>query len=635
MKKKILALTLCLVLFILPVMSSCSSDTLGTFDLMNYVGDDNASYDTTDNYEPEGNYHSGTDKYVVTQELVLAETDGGVELLAAAPESDMSQGADRVPADEDEYALYDKYIYRVYDIKTGELLVSKTVILDYFEEDATLVDLTVSSHYNADDYFIIRCTLANGSCNTELYSMDGTAVKVWHTEADDLNADDGIDGLISFYSDNHFVINNELYRIEDGEATLVKNIKNVMSLPVYENIEIYNNGQYLSYTDSDDGIDDGYYDNNSSNTIVVFDGNLNVTNYISLPQYERINSISMTVNFLNNNNALVTYIESIDAVNLTEDQDYDFVADGTAYNIDSYICDTTTGELSSIEDIPMYEFNIVPVGPLKKMADRAEMDYEINEIGDNIIMGYKIVDGKVEDKMTSAILSNDGTISAYVGELDGVSSSEISISAYINADVACVTLPYGTYLYNTKTYERIGELPDYDFDYTAKWIVCEDAIYNLDLELAYTIPKDYVIEYIGGEVVYLSHYVGAIDPAEEGEEGTPGYTTFYVYDGELKEVLKIEDGDYDTDIGFSDRYFYTAVPNYDTEAAVETVSSYTYKFYTADGDTVILELTAEYRHYIIITNYRYEDFTLIQERVENEETGDISYKYHTLTKADA
>ncbi len=513
--------------------------------------------------------------------------------------------------------------YRVYRVADGQLLFTKSVEADEdFTPDTATVAITVilGGYTNGtweipEKYFAVVTTTKANDVSISVYNQSGSQVASKETIA--TGSSTSFFNIVEFFSDEYFAIDGMLYREANGIAE---------ALCDYKLLNLKN--RLANYTVT--AIGDKFFAvgvtnySTSFGKYIVFDKSFNVLHYYDIPTYSGWN---ISYYLLGNGNLLVSYHQSKSVRDLLEDDTYDYVVGSTVYNRDFFVYDYASGELNQIDDLPFSSFSVSTVGVMNDMFDDGGLGIKCDKYTDeSIITGFYIENGRVITNESRAyFLSNDGTLRAQLEGIDGVSAMEFGVSYLFPQDVYVISLPYGDYLYS-KDGERIGEFPGgfHYTEYNAKWFLYNNTLIDFSLNEVYTIDtNEYTIIRFAKGVVYLSRHFEKDDTNPDSK----AYTQYYAYDGTLREVFRIDDGDLTKSVFFKDTYYYTAVTT--LAEGAEAVTTYT--VYSSAGVALLtLPVQNTATELRTVTVSAGLEQCVIREAITNVAATTVTYKYHVV-----
>lgn len=538
MKKKILALVLCLVFCVPFVLTSCFGGNAG-FDevISSYRKDYKDSYDSYDYETFHGDVQSHSGKFFFTKETqeeeIMGEKYGYYEGLYQYYRTTV--GTRRTDT------------YRVYDALSATVLYSATTTYCTYDPDYTYdssgwtTELTnVSVDEWGEDLFIIKetCdyTYQDTTYTYKLYDETGYCQLSSSEENLDCELLDNLDKEAAIFDDALY-----LYDTETNVLTNVKSFKeNSVRSFVEDLYQAYD--KYVLKTDSD---------------VYVFNSEfkqLYGTNFNKLSENQFDTDVKSHV--LNNGNILVQIRTTLGSYADVHDVEYTVLVDGICYNVDTYLYEVGNGLYS---EIPC-DYIISAVGNSK---DTEEYDIVgLPNEAENIAYVQKIENCAIvyvdNNDYSLATLSNDGDIQIVSHEDLGDIAVAITANRYI------VEGEYFTRVYNERN-EVVGEVGTINH-FNKNFIVTDEAIYDLNLNSVVTLEDD-------------KSYFGITNDTVIYKETTDN--TIYYY------LVRMDDYGY----AITDRLTTSDNPDYSYKAASVTVN-----------DRYIYVVETDYSSYTIPTN---------------------------------
>lgn len=461
-----------------------------------------------------------------------------------------------------------KTTYCVYDIGTEAIVKTFTVYSQSFtryyfdliddEYFAVLKETydEYSSDYNYYTYAFDTSLSYFSQYTVEIYNKAGTLVDSadasgWYYDFDDRYTEEFIDYLENdsyYYEGELFYEGNKLYKYENEEKVLIKEF-GVEYMPDIDSL--FEVGDYYCY----------FGESNYSYTIQLFNESLEpVANY-AFPSYADIDSEFVSFFPLGNDKIYIQYTETLHQ----DAKDYDFrIGETGKYDLVTLILNVTDNTVTELEDV-----NYKVSGIVSTRMENADEDF-LNDVVDNVAMVHYIDDnGHLDLSATNykiVGMSNGGDITANINIAGTISSLPVPYSDNLFcAPSATDSNMY--YIYNAE-----GEIVSYrsmDANIYGDYIYTEYGIYALNGNKVYDLNgKDFYIMDGGSSIIYT-----------KGGEGT----TYYLFhDGTLTTIGSIGMSYSMTYVDYSYDYFYTVKENNHADYS----KTYTYTYYNAKGDTI-------------------------------------------------
>ena len=439
MKKRLLALALCLVLAIPFVLTSCF---------------------VPDNVDDAGNdaslYNELKKMYVEEKEVTKAESitvDG----------SNFSIGGDFYSASKSTTSLdsFDTTTkYSVYSLATGEEIYSYDVV--YNITDGFTSDYKSVSFRLFNDMFAVLKTDKDNVVTTSLVSSNGTELisgeDVTYRVLENLDA---------------VIFDGKLYIFENDALTFKKNIANTYLADIIGSLVLIGN-KYI------------YLDPYNNNKVVYFDKDFNFLfeKILSESSVDTYVSVDDDVFVLSNGNLIYQAINELGEYSpLIDSSAYDYIAYGNCYKISTYLLNAETREYKEIS-LPFVINAILPIELLASMSGQEGLSAPYG--AENIAM-VRMIDNKKlvytnNDSEVSLLLYNDLSYKMPPA-IDGTFNySVISENRYI------VEGTFVSTVYNEKN-EVVGKIEE-DYSYNESYIYTDSAVYNHNLELVYSLEEN-------------------------------------------------------------------------------------------------------------------------------------------------
>ena len=462
MKKKLIALTMALLLCFILVLTSCSNNkdkapdgngatpppvqTLTDYELLGGKFFSEENYSTSSQFAVEGEYEKNSDTLVLT-----VEQDTSIDLVSTIT-------------------------YRVYSILTKSMVYSTTIVFDAkslsYNGDYTNVEF-----YLDDEYFVVSKTFKNEKYATEIYANNGQIL---------INKDEDVDvSSVSFpflYSESlSIIVDDELYEIEKTDDGYKANL-------VSDNEFVY--GSIDSITSFPLPIGDKLFLlSDDENDIVVLNSDFSIEKVIPVTNVYGTTFTDTDVSLfaLNDNSLYVQIVTNIGYFGNINSAEYDYVSYDECYRVEAYKLNVTTGEKTFIEN--PYLFNeVYSLGTINYLLDM----YDATDIGlpieyENVAFGaYKIENKELVFVDKDAYLftvDNDLSVTGTYALTDGARYGNIiSDGRYI------LDHDYTYILYDKdgKVIKNLG----LSFDNNDELIYTSKAIYDHDMNLVYSLKEN-------------------------------------------------------------------------------------------------------------------------------------------------
>ena len=252
MKKKLIALTLCLLLCLPLVLASCSnnknneeppktndeqttpkSPELSIYELLGGKFESNEGFSDYSKFDIEGRYVDGNEFYFVT-----VEEDVSIDLVSTST-------------------------YRVYNLITGAMIYSTSVVFDA-KNLSYVTDCTNVEFDYAEDYLVVYKTFGGDMEDTsELFAPNGQLLI-------------SKEGEVDFYTSSSLDRDKDFISVE-GEIYEIKKDDNGYVAEMVSNGE-FSQSSFMVYTITKAG-DSFIAVNRDQNMIAVLDSQFNVVNY--------------------------------------------------------------------------------------------------------------------------------------------------------------------------------------------------------------------------------------------------------------------------------------------------------------------------------------------------------------------
>ena len=541
MKKKLLSLSLCLVLCLSMALTSCSLFKKDKKDPEPPAPPSFSTYELLGGkFEPEENYTSHTTTKIV------GETSSRNGVLLTTTKSEISD-------DENEVTT----TYRVYNLEKGTVVFSASTTYSYysFEYTSSFDSITITLK---NSYFVVEKS-KDEDTTIEVYSQNGSIL---------LSKDEEITVTsvsLDFIEEPTFVFDNGLYKIEASEtgdkATLIKELEFATLLDDDVQIVKLQSGNYLAVVYD-------YYSNETEEIVYILDGNFNFIRAIELYNKEFLpmgsDNVSEYLFLLNNGNLalqLTTKVGSYYDV-CSSGVEYDYALNSNCYTVDTYIYNTSTGEKTVVDTPYVFEYVISRFG-LEQYESSNGIPFDFENIS-----AYTC---KIENKCLVPVSSSPLAYTVLDNDLNVINTYETLPLGYKNASIISegkyvLSTDFSTELYNADgtLIKNIG-----DADTNEKYVISSKAIYDHNMNLVYSLEdSELKISRICADCIIFY----------EQDEETGNYL-YYRLNGTSTEPQLFLTKDSDTQIYWKDNYYYTTVH---TPAEVEgedgtvTLSVYAY-----------------------------------------------------------
>ena len=368
----------------------------------------------------------------------------------------------------------------VYDLLTGETILTQSVSNAYMADDEDFVELSVTI-----DYPIIRVSYT--SCEEEDGNLEYSyEVSYYQSKKDGeciyTTTDDSYEYEVLDNGLSRIVMGDKTFWI-DGDGDVVRSIETIVA-GGYDQVNV--NSEYKGYI---------YSWNNKE--LLIF----NRSGIVS-GRYLAGSDATISVNVLNNGNALIQEFTEV-----TVYDSYDFALNGTRYVMKSYVMNFITGEATEID------LNMVISSVITKYEQDAndERMFILTKGSENYGYVYRVANGSIAVNAELCVLDNDVNI-LYTLKNDtfGLALEMGVIPLNDNVYMAVV---------NTNGYEHF-EMFDlegnsisqslsmvgtaFDASLTDKYIVTDNVIYDYGMNPVYSIIENgYYLIGVENENIYL------------------------------------------------------------------------------------------------------------------------------------
>ena len=485
MKKRILALALCLLLVVPFVLTSCFTPDKGNED-----GDTSL-------------YNELKKMYYDEKEPTKAET---LEIEGASGKlEDGFYSASKTTTSLD--TLDTTTTYFIYNVATGALVYSYDVVLSVGDGYTSEYTSVVFEHY--DNMFVVKKGNGEGNILTSIMSADGTELI------------SGTDVAYKITGNGTLVVfDGKLYVFENNALTFKKSIVGTMLEEFISDLAPLG-GKYI-------------YVEPTYNVAVYYDKDFNFLFEKSLVNSaQAYNTVKSDTYYLGNGNLIYQEVYELGAYNPQIDAStYDYLADGICYKVSSFLLDAGTREYKEIT-LPFVIETVIPFEYLSMISGREGMELPYG--AENIAM-VKMIDNK---KLTYTNGEPNATILLYNDltykmspTIDGTSNiSYISENRYIVEGNIISTI------YNEKG-EAVAKIEE-DYSINESYIYTDRAIYNHNFELVYSLEENdaeiyaelsdalVVCKAVEEETVYYLLTPAQSAPVEISRKSPAVYDTFF------------------------------------------------------------------------------------------------------------
>ena len=231
--------------------------------------------------------------------------------------------------------------------------------------------------------------------------------------------------------------------------------------------------------DTPDEYNEKYFYFTSKKSVTVYDRNFKLKTLWKMPSDADNSSISV----LNNGNVLIQYLMQLDP----ETTKYDVIDlddEVTKYDLHTYILNVETGKTTAVETDYLFA-QLVSNYTITENDDKNNNYFAKNF--ENFAIAYKITDKRIDTTTTDIVLvNNDGKITSSVKIADHQSDS---LPQKIANDTYLVYTEYGRAIINGKG-ETLLTIQNDSLDIIGSYIVSEKAIYNLKMEVIYSLNQN-------------------------------------------------------------------------------------------------------------------------------------------------
>lgn len=359
----------------------------------------------------------------------------------------------------DELALFS-------DINDNGMMVQK---LFSFAEGKVIATYTNSAQklYDVELYDSIPAAfvLVEETIAQDPTAEDETVYKLLNVKGEEIaTAPKDTFAAIEKVTDDLFIFDSVLYSVDKDNAITKK-----ADIP-----------EYLSVDSLNYAIDDYFYDIDYDDSVAVYDEDFKLLTYWELPGYAEGN-----ISVLNNGDIFAQY-----TYELADDAEkYDYIEDGTKYDLTTVIVDAKTGKEKEIKA----DFVAISIMPNEKLydedADKADNVYT-NKF-ENIAYIVRIENQRIDTdsyrNVDIVLFGNNGKPGASFRSFDEQGEG---LPTKIGEDRYLVTLKTGDkYIINSKN-KVIASISSGTLSRKAGFFVGEKAVYNTDLEAVYDLKAN-------------------------------------------------------------------------------------------------------------------------------------------------
>lgn len=436
MKKRILALALCLLLVVPFVLTSCFTPDKG-----NEAGDTSfynelkkMSYDEKEVTKAESLEIEGTSGRLSGGFYSASKTTTSIDTLDTTT------------------------TYFIYNVATGALVYSYDVVLsvgDGYTSDYTNV---VFEHY--DSLFVVKKTNSKGEVLTSIMSADGTELI------------SGTDVTYEIIEENGLVVfDGKLYTYANNALTLKKSIVDTALEDIISDL-IFLGGKYV-------------YVESSYKEAVYYDKDFNFL--FSKDLVETVDAyyyVDDNIYYLSNGNLIYQSVSELGEYSPQIDAStYDYVAHGTCFKVSTYLLNASTREYKEIS-LPFVINTLLPFEYLASLSDREGMELPFG--AQNIAM-VKMIDNKKltytnGESIVPVLLYNDLTYKP-TPSIDGTTNI-----IYLSENRYIAEGDFISTIYNEKG-EVIAKIEE-SYSFNESYIYTDRAVYNHNFELVYSLEEN-------------------------------------------------------------------------------------------------------------------------------------------------
>lgn len=224
----------------------------------------------------------------------------------------------------------------------------------------------------------------------------------------------------------------------------------------------------------------------TSQSIEIYDRDFNYVSRWDLPHsISYLEESYVPFRVLNNGNVFIQYQVKTDA----EAEEYDLItfegSDAYKYNLCTMILEAKTGKTTKVKT-NYYFSNIQSAHTLATLTSKG--DYFADKL-ENIAKVYPIVDKRIDTSTPAfdyVLLKNNGEVTA---SLKLAKQQTASIPTKITNDKYIVSTLYGRAIVNKKG-ETLLSISNDSLNIVGEYIIGEQAIYNLNMEIVYSLKQN-------------------------------------------------------------------------------------------------------------------------------------------------
>ena len=308
---------------------------------------------------------------------------------------------------------------------------------------------------------------------------------------------------------------------------------------------------------------DEYFYFYGANSILVYDRAFQpVTAWYAPASAEDFNP-----SFLNNGNVLVQYKQVLDP-NAEEYQLYDTDEDGTVIAKYNLVTKLITPKNGKVKDVDM-DYNIqLAISATNLNRQMGEDNPRLADKVENVAYICPIVDRQVDDSDAACdvvLMDNNGKLGKSVKIADG---QRAELPHLIGEDIYLVNTLYGRALVNAKG-KTLQLINNDDMNIVGGYIIGENAVYDLNMEVAYDLAANDAI------------VIGTMDDTvliKKGEDFSLAYNVIALRGGEVEMICR-----YEANV---DTTRFVSIAGASCYALYNTAAG-EYTYYNAAGDSLI------------------------------------------------
>ncbi len=438
MKKKVLVLVAALLCVVM-VLAACSNTA--KFDdalALNAYVDENPTYAKAENVTVAGEAEGAEGQLV----LLENENDNGRTVYSVY---NVDTNATVFTVTESETVTGDTTVYVAYEIEFKEVWDDHVIFAVYtYTETQTPTDVTEK-------------------CSVAFYDAKGVQFANFEDVKGELNIRTTMDIIR---------IDNKLYRVAvDGSVAAVRDIAYYAELPT---LQAKVGDYYYAYADI-----------NAKSSIYVYNASLLLVQQYQVPSYA-----SGSVWILNNGNLLIQYRYVTDF--LADEDDYDVVANGGKYVLESYVLNVKNGKLKEADLEDWYVTDVTARDVVWYNDPEAGWDTDgFNADIENIAVASPIKDKLLDTAETAkkhVILSKKGkpgdVIDGYIAGMDASTLVMLTTNRFAVKNYA------GKWYLLNEEGNNLGEIPNpATLVKNEKYMVIGDRIYDYNLAMLYDVSE--------------------------------------------------------------------------------------------------------------------------------------------------